>query len=101
VIVDYRKVLSNMPAAQRAAAKATIDKVIASLGSPTVPMDVWVDSDGRVRRMNFDMHVTVAAGTSTDMTMSMEYFDFGVPVHPHAPPASQTTDMASLGASTS
>lgn len=66
-------------------------------GTFEMPFIAWVDSDGMVRKL--EMHVTAdMAGTSMDMTMTIELYDLGAPVTIEVPPADQVTDgMAGLG----
>ncbi|HEX3592536.1 MAG TPA: hypothetical protein VHV74_23180 [Pseudonocardiaceae bacterium] len=67
------------------------------LGSHTLPAQVWIDPQGRVRRL---MLHEVLKGTSdsaqqgnvtVDVTATLS--DFGVPVTITAPPAAQTADL--------
>nr|CAK50966.1 putative lipoprotein [Streptomyces ambofaciens]CAK51204.1 putative lipoprotein [Streptomyces ambofaciens] len=71
---------------------------------PTLPMQVWLDGDGRLRRQQLDMSVKGApsAGAKAEnsaapqqikMTMVMNYSDFGTEVEAQAPPAGQVADM--------
>jgi hypothetical protein len=55
----------------------------ASVTGP-VPAEVWIDSDGRARKF----HITVPVqqqGTSGESDVTVEYFDFGVPVDVQVP----------------
>ncbi|MFI7018483.1 hypothetical protein [Streptomyces sp. NPDC050164] len=73
---------------------------------PTLPMDVWLDGEGRMRRQQIDMSLKSAPGStersSTDASSSpqrvtvrtvMDFTDFGTEVEADAPPAGQVTDM--------
>ena len=70
-----------------------------------LPMEIWVDAQGRVRKMQMQMFLadmlrgTAAAsqvpGDAT-MTMTIEYSDFGVPVTVEAPPAKDVVPLDSL-----
>ncbi|MER7406134.1 hypothetical protein ABT373_27570 [Streptomyces sp. NPDC000070] len=73
---------------------------------PTVPMDVWLDEEGRMRRQQIDMTLKSAPGSTeqsaTDASSSpqrvtvrtvMDFTDFGTEVEADAPPAGQVTDM--------
>jgi hypothetical protein len=54
-----------------------IDKLIELSGDTTFDVDVWIDDDQRIRRMEWVQ--TLPAG-DVEMTMIMEYVRFGVPV---------------------
>jgi hypothetical protein len=60
------------------------------LGSE-MPVDVWIDDDGLLRRMSMDMSV---AGQTAHL--QMEIWDYGVDVNVEAPPADQVGDMGSM-----
>ncbi|QIJ66298.1 hypothetical protein [Streptomyces sp. JB150] len=73
---------------------------------PTLPMDLWLDDEGRIRRQQVDMTVKAApaargesrAGASSGprqvtVRTVLEFTDFGVDVDADAPPARQVTDM--------
>lgn len=85
-------------------AKAAMQRSEQILGTSTFPIDVWVDAQGRTRRLNYQMDlskVTVpnqGSGQKLNgqMKLSMELFDFGTPVNVTAPPADQTSDLSSL-----
>jgi len=97
VIVNYTKLLKSLPARERAAIAPTIHRTMRALGGSTVPMDVWVDDDGMVRRLSYELHMTLPdSQLTTDATMVLDYFDFGAPVTVKAPPASQVTDVTDL-----
>ncbi|MDL5205869.1 hypothetical protein [Streptomyces sp. ALI-76-A] len=72
---------------------------------PTLPMHVWLDDDGRLRRQQIDMTVKAPAAASAKpdtsgaaseqvkMTMVMNYSDFGTEVDATPPPAGQVADV--------
>jgi hypothetical protein len=72
-----------------------------------IPADVWIDGDGRLRRMTLQLDLgemfrglDPSAATGSDhfvITETVDLFDFGTPVHVEAPPADQVTRMPSLG----
>ncbi|MFF7871252.1 hypothetical protein ACFZCT_33085 [Streptomyces qaidamensis] len=72
---------------------------------PTLPMDVWLDDEGRMRRQQMDMTVKAPEATqrsSADASSApekvtvrtvMDFTDFGTEVEADEPPAGQVTDM--------
>ncbi|MFH0517685.1 hypothetical protein ACHBTE_10955 [Streptomyces sp. M41] len=69
---------------------------------PTLPMQIWLDDDGRIRRQQVDMTVKAPASAQPGSSASprqikvstlMEYSDFGTEVDADAPPAEQVADM--------
>jgi hypothetical protein len=73
--------------------------------APNIPADVWVDSDGLVRRIRLQLDLgsflgsagANGAGTAPSITVSMDLFDFGAPVEVVAPPADRVTDLKDFG----
>ncbi|WP_232660887.1 hypothetical protein [Pseudonocardia sp. TRM90224] len=87
-----------------------VERVIGS--AEPIPADIFVDDDGRVRKVAMtvlfkgaNLDITALTGgydspelrarladTRTSMTVGMEYFDFGVPVSTQVPDASQVDE---------
>jgi hypothetical protein len=98
-VVDLTKAAgSSSPDVQK-----TIQQLGKVLGATTFPIDVWIDSAGRVRRQHqvfdyshasFPNIPTSALPKSADITV--EYFDFGVAVSAPLPPADQVTDLSQI-----
>lgn len=98
--IDMKQATAEFPEDSRAALQDLIDKT----GLKEIPMDAWIDGDGRVRRMRFAMDLSkigevaggIEAGQAGVMTIGMDLFDFGTEVDVSAPPADQTSDYAEL-----
>ncbi|GAB2859983.1 lipoprotein [Streptomyces deserti] len=68
----------------------------------TMPMNLWLDDEGRIRRQQVDMTFKAPANKGTSaadaaqqatVRMLIEYSDFGTDVEADEPPANQTADM--------
>ncbi|HEX5613661.1 MAG TPA: hypothetical protein VFZ83_00765 [Acidimicrobiia bacterium] len=94
VEVNLDAALGDVPESMR----ADLERSFAVLGLETLPMDVWIDSDDRVRRLDFELSSIELAEAGTDLAvhMSMELFDFGVEVNVVAPPPDETVDFLEL-----
>ncbi len=88
--VDLRKAADRMPEQQR----ATFLQALKYFGSTTLPMDVWVDDQGRVRRMSLSMEMKLGTQGTAKIEETVDLFDFGVPVKVSPPPSSEITDIA-------
>ncbi|HXZ56859.1 MAG TPA: hypothetical protein VEG40_04690 [Gaiellaceae bacterium] len=79
----YRVVVDLQQAVNRASGsdKDALEQAIKGSGSSTQPVDVWVDAEGYVRKLEVQSQ---ASGQPADLTMKMH--DFGSPV-PITPPA--------------
>lgn len=87
----YRLTVDLERAAERAGdSRTTIDSAIEATGVSEVPADVWVDRDGRVRKMTMRFENMVAPdGTQTTMTVTNELYDFGADVNVEPPAESE------------
>lgn len=99
LVVNIDKALAQAPAAQRDA----LGKLVNLYTVHTFPMDVWLDSDGRVRRVtesidsaNIRNPAGVPPAFKGVLTVTYEMYDFGAPVNVQVPPADQTTDLSQL-----
>lgn len=99
--LDFRKALDagldrlELPEAERRKARDGMQELIEQLGSASVPFEVFVDENGLLRRMTMQMSMAIQ-NERMSMRLAMDYFDFGVKVDVHAPPAADVTDVSSL-----
>ena len=84
--------LAGVPADQREQARQALEAMKEQVGIGDIPLDVFVDDAGAVRRMLMDMSMDML-GQKLRMVMTMDFFDFGVPVDVTPPPAAQVTDV--------
>jgi hypothetical protein len=90
-------------AAQAEAAGATEDVLgsfkdaLAQADLASVPLDVWVDDAGLLRRMEIDVAMTQGGlGGGTSMRLTFDLFDYGAEVDVEPPPADLVVDAATL-----
>jgi hypothetical protein len=95
--LQVSKVVEHLSGGQQASAKAALEK----LGvAGALPVDVWVDGQGRVRREVLTLGGAASAGAAAAVsgTITVDFLSFG-PVPPVAvPPASEVFDATSLAA---
>lgn len=108
--IDFAKAVEASPTAD-AATKA---KLSAFYNNLTAPADVWIDGDGRLRKMTYTLDTSKidASALSTNaraasafqqiagIDFTLELSNFGVAVNVTAPPANETTDLSSITAGT-
>lgn len=87
--IDYRKYAQIAPAP--APARASVRALVAQLRTPLVPIDVYVDGQGLIRRVV--MVEPLKTGTSS---LRFDFLDFGAPAGLHVPPAAQVFDANGL-----
>jgi hypothetical protein len=93
VKIDLRKAAAQ----QGAATKKQMAKLLEQTQVHSIPADVWVDGEGRMRKKRYVMKIRPeGAPSSVTMRLTMELFDFGTAVTVAKPPTSQVTDFADL-----
>jgi hypothetical protein len=97
--VDLSRVAATMGADAKAASG------LARAVGRTLPIDVWIDAQGRLRQLKVSLDVntlhasqgvtlpTQAGGTAI---LTVDLWNFGVSVHPVPPPSNQVSDASSL-----
>ena len=88
--IDVDRMLETMPEATRGSAEASFKQ----LGIEQMPMDAWLDSEGRLRRMALTSSGS-AEGAGT-LEMSLELYDFGVAFNLRIPPADQVAEFSEV-----
>lgn len=68
---------------------------VKKLGVTKVPLQIWVDQQGRPRRITESFSGKSADTGTVALKLTLGYSDFGVPVKVTAPPASQVTTSLS------
>jgi hypothetical protein len=91
----YRVQVDLKRAAQRSAkgsAKRSIDRLIATLGGPTMlPVDVWIDGDHLVRRQRVNYSATVV-GQLSEFDITTDYTAYGAKLDAEPPASGDTFD---------
>jgi hypothetical protein len=95
VDTTHYSVSANLDRAAKQASGSTKDAlqgVISQSGVKTLPLDVWVDENGYIRKVSYDEH----AGRRQAATVTMELHDFGGPVAITAPPSDSVVDLTRM-----
>ena len=92
--------LDKVPAADDPATKPAVDRLKAQIGSPLLPVDVWVDGGGKLKRVGQTVTVPATpgapAGPPTTSTTTLTLSDVGSAPAVVPPPADQVADVSSL-----
>ena len=75
--------------------KPAIDQLVQQSGLSRVPVEVWIDEDGFVRRMKQTLEGS-GSGLPMNMTMTTDLYDFGTDVSVKEPPADEVVDFSEL-----
>jgi hypothetical protein len=90
-----------------AQARQAYDQLEQQLRTSTLPVDVWLDDQGRMVRYEMSLAVSVPASSSQyanqqggssqgQIELTEELYDYGTPVSVEAPPEDQTSEVTSL-----
>lgn len=94
--IDVAKAIALVPAAQREGL-ADLDQMLAQTGLSQIPVDVWLDADQRVHKLETAFEITAPGTTQTARTaLTMELWDYGVPVELDIPSDADVVDAATL-----
>lgn len=90
--IELARVAQAVPARLRPELQKTVDQLIKLTGERSLPVEVWVDQQGLVRRETYTEQLNLR-GQPTTVESSMELYDFGAPVVAPLPPAADVTDL--------
>jgi hypothetical protein len=91
--VDLNALEAQAPPGKEDEWAAYVQTLRDRLGLASIPVEVWVDKEGLIRRFNHEYGFS-AEGTTAVVTT--ELFDFGAPVDVTAPPPDQVVSMTDL-----
>jgi hypothetical protein len=95
VTVNLNSYVSRVPTADRAAARRSIQRLISTIGSNTLHMQIWVDHHDFARRLSLSFPECVAQ-QHLRLAMTMDLFDFGTTATVTLPTDAQSYDITSL-----
>ena len=91
--VDLEKAEAEVPEERREDFATFSDQ----LGIETLPIEVWIDEEGRARRFSYEVDTPGAADTpASTVELVIDLYDFGVEVDVEAPPSEEVTDFGAL-----
>ena len=94
---------ADLAAAAQAQGGAGTTQQLRQLGLDSVPLDVWLDEENRLRRMEMTASLSGLAPTGggadgePTMTMRVNYLEYGADLRVEAPPQDQVTPISELG----
>jgi hypothetical protein len=97
--VDLYKVAARTQAKDGAQAAQAVREEIKTLGTASLPVDVWIGPGHLVRQISFQAPIPAGSSSGASggarVTATMTFTGFGAPVDVSPPPASQTADITS------
>lgn len=93
--VDLDRYPNLVAPSQRASVARGVQSLEAAMGLHTIPMEVWIDKSGLVRRLGMSFP-ECASGTKFQFGMNVDLYDFGPQSTPRLPAASEVYDLTPL-----
>jgi endonuclease YncB( thermonuclease family) len=94
--IDLRKAAEQ----QGPEARKQLDRLLQQAEVQSLPADVWVDDQGRLRKMQYALKMMAKASDqgqgSATVNTTVELFDFGTTAKVEPPPAGQVADFAEV-----
>ena len=97
-LADLKRYAAVAPSSQRASASKSAALLQRVSGSSTLPMQAWVDAQGRVRRILIQERLCSSEGAIHE-SISTDFFDYGAQPKISPPPAGEVQDVTSQVAS--
>lgn len=94
--LDAKKLEQLIPAGQRQTLGG-LGANAAQAGLNELPLEIWVDSEQRARKLSVDIdEKDPASGDQVKASLVVELYDYGKPLDLELPPADQVADAATL-----
>jgi hypothetical protein len=94
-VIEFARYVATAEPSQAGAARRYGELLERATGSDTLPMDVWIDGQGRVSRMSFTLSLCSPAGGRLQESLNMELYGYGEQQPVLNPPSSsQVTDVS-------
>lgn len=91
--LQLSRVLEQLPAADRAAEQTLLQHAGVE---GEIPVEVWVDTQGRVRRVLMSIDVSGAGPASDSLTVTVNFTSYGPVPAISPPPAGEVADLTSM-----
>jgi hypothetical protein len=99
--VNLHAAYDRLPPDTESALEETIARATRLFGDDPMPIDVWIDADGLLRRMTFSVETGARSKVAFDMTMTVEIAEYGVEIELPIPAEQDVTDLGRFADTTS
>lgn len=99
--IDLQKALDELTPEERDEVQGLLDFVAPDSTLPALPVDVWIDDEGFVRRVELSLSLAELPGPADavidgQVSVTMEFFDLGAPVDIQPPSPDQVSEFDDL-----
>jgi hypothetical protein len=91
--INLDRVADLLPSADQAAARQAISKLEQTTDTHELPVDVWVDSNHLVRRIQTTLNASLPSGQSVQQGVTVDIPEYGPQPKPALPPADQVASV--------
>ena len=95
-VVDPAELAKSASTGGNGANDALLGQLLTRPGAEDIPLDVWIDASGLVRKLSMEVSASEPASAAGTATISSELWEYGEPVEIDLPPASQVADASAL-----
>jgi hypothetical protein len=96
-VIDPEDLATKVPEDEREQTRSLVDEITSQSGIGEIPVDVWIDATGLVRKLSMTASATdPGTSQSSDLSMSFEIWDYDEPVDIELPPASEVVDASAV-----
>jgi hypothetical protein len=96
-VIEPKDLAAKAPAGQREQTESLVDEITSQSGLEAVPVDVWIDATGLVRKLAMTFSATDPASShKSEASMAFELWDYNEPVEIDLPPASEVVDASAV-----
>lgn len=94
--IDLAKAMALVPA-DKQDSLGGLDALLGKAGLSAIPLDVWLDSEQRVRKLELELEIgDPDSGQQVRAAMAMELYDYGEPLDLSLPAAEDVVDASTL-----
>ncbi len=96
-LIDPSELAAPAPADEQETTESLVDQIVGETGLGEMPLDVWIDGDGLVRRLMMAISAKdPSTSQASDVSLAFEIWDYNEPVTIELPPASQVVDASAV-----
>lgn len=92
-VIDPADLAARAPKDQQEQAQTLLDQLTSQTGLVAIPVDVWIDASGLVRKLSMSLSAEAQDG---NVELAFEIWDYNEPVTIELPPASQVVDASAI-----
>ena len=96
--LDLQNALDQLPADAQEEVRATMQELEAQIGTTSMPFEVWIDDENRVRRMSYSMESRPDAPQAFSLRMTVDITDYDADLDFKIPSPDESVDLGELAA---